>query len=937
MKYSHFIGSHDDGSIYTNSTDFYPSTNADSNSWLYYSAKFTDPETYFEFGIKLLSGVTGAEVRLYNLTDSAAVAGSSQTVTTSGRYRTSEITLTSGKEYIAQSKITGGAGYVRVTRPRVAIKQIAELIKRMETYIPIACAGIKFSSLIYDALWPDGNDGTQYNGGIFTYNTSQFDGTVSVYLEAHFGSTNGRRSYVQLFDMTDDLPVSGSEISNNGTASRVRSGAFTLQDGHTYYAQTKSDGTGETATCGEIRLIIYQNTTIAQERLLNTLTFIDLRLSTKEVTVSGTSFASISILDGGSTTDEGFYHLGTDYDMHCLNAKLFAVGRKNTDTSSTHYLKVYDLESLVDLTSPITTTVFPYQSKEFVIDATETVLPTTGTHRYTVYGKKEAGSADASVSIYGLMLDVSYVTKNRSCYAQVRMILPAAAETAFADSRRHVTSRLEIRWNGIDLVDESQYLISAKGNSQTAGKNSELLSDQCDFELDNTTKKFSLENPSSDIYNYLSPNIWLRFAVGINGYYMTIFTGYITEIDPDSSSGTVAISCTDCSARILDRPAPETIYINQYYDEIIEILAQNCGLLTTDYELEGSSVMAQAAWFQDKTTNILMSEIAIAERGRVFFNASGKLSFWTKYHYLNQQPVVTLSKDNWQLNFQHTVQKENIINNVTIKSKPRKPAGVQKVWQSGDPVASNQYSTPLVWIPAKSYQNAFIELNDPAIDWQTPVAYTDFSANSAANGTGTDLTNNIVIDAFITYQQSVFISVSNTGDTDAYFVGFGDRAGEPGFCIRANPLTVYNWIKAKYNDDNSINAYGLKDKTIENDWIFSETAAQAIVEYEVTQNKEAKQGYKLSVIGHPAIRSGELVSVEVSNNNYEVFSVKQLDWNVDFGGYAQNIELANKQISFIEFESSRGIGTGVLGESIIGISTRLKTKFAQVSAKVNID
>jgi len=100
--------------------------------------------------------------------------------------------------------------------------------------------------------------GTNCDTSKFKFNSSDFDGTVSIYFEANiYTSGSSYTGYAALFDQ-DGNQVSGSEVSVTGTVlTRVRSSAITLTDGYVYHPRVKTSG--GTAYFADIRLIIKQS------------------------------------------------------------------------------------------------------------------------------------------------------------------------------------------------------------------------------------------------------------------------------------------------------------------------------------------------------------------------------------------------------------------------------------------------------------------------------------------------------------------------------------------------------------------------------------------------------------------------------------------------------------------------------------------------------
>jgi hypothetical protein len=169
--------------------------------------------------------------------------------------------------------------------------------------------------------------------------------------------------------------------------------------------------------------------------------------------------------------------------------------------------------------------------------------------------------------------------------------------------------------------------------------------------------------------------------------------------------------------------------------------------------------------------------------------------------------------------------------------------------------------------------------------------------------------------------------VTNNGAVDAYLTEFN---------IRANPLTVYKYIRTIYTDSASVKKYGTKPKTIENNWIASDEMANEIKESEINANKESISSYDLEMIGRPDITSGELITVETRDNEYTVFQVKQNDWTVDSNGYVQKLELTEREAITTDYEDSYGIGSGIIGGGVVGRSARSRAKRKLVTAKVAI-
>lgn len=917
--------------------EYIPANKQEMNSWLYTEDNYTLPRTDFCFSMYKPTGVGTVTVALYNVTDEEFVPGASLTVTASGHYTLENVKLESGKEYAARASIAAtSAGICYIIRPRIVIAQEDNFIKKTQFYYPLASNGLIFQNETWTSIWPN-----REGSFIYTHDASKFDGNLTCYIESHFYATSGNTNYLRLYDMTSNLVVSGSEISTSSTtSSRIRSDGFSLEDGKEYVIQMRTENDLAIDACGDIRLVFVQS--VQSGRIEKTIDFIDLREAYDVHTASSTAFTKIQN-SFDTTYPYGTPLVADNYQAYTIAARpigAFILDNLLANDADTFSFRHYDKTTSTTISTETASGALSKTSQKFIAGDAQYYISKTANQEILLQLATQRVGASTLMRAYnfGILAEIFYRTRENSISAKLRVATPPEGIESFSASVRTISCQLDVLWDGISWTDESQYLISAKGNSQYAGKNGELVSDECDFELDNIGERFSPDNESSTIYRYIRPNIKIRYAIGVNGYFTTIFTGYIKNIEPDIQSGSVNIHCFDNSTIVIDKTPPEEIYQDKYYHEVIQTLGESAGIDSTKILTEESTSLAESVYFdEDKSINDILSEIAIAERGRVFFDRSGNLTFWCKNHYIDQQPVTALTQRDWILSLKKGIAEDVVVNKITVTAKPRKPDGIQVIWSNEDAVAADPYDSPLVWIPAKYYQNAYIEIDDPAIDWQVPQPYVDYVANSLPDGTltpsepggtGEDLTGNIIVESFVTYKQSAFIKITNTGNTDAYLTEFN---------VRANPLKVYKWIKKQYTNEESIEKYGTKDLTIDNNWIYSDEAAISITRYEVATNKDIKKSHSVSIIGNPLLTSGELVTIETRKGKYETFQISEIDWSVETnGGYTQDLSVIENVVETVDFNTVFGIGAGVIGGGIIGSSTTKRAFTTQISAKASI-
>ncbi len=479
-------------------------------------------------------------------------------------------------------------------------------------------------------------------------------------------------------------------------------------------------------------------------------------------------------------------------------------------------------------------------------------------------------------------------TTTQTAKCKSRIFPSATQQTAIDKTQRTVEGKIEIMWDGISWTDESTYFLSAKGDWTMEGKLGEGLASQADFELENTTKRFLPENTSSPIQSYLIPRKQIRFYVVVENTEYLLFTGYIKAIEPSRKSGKVNLHCFDNAEKVLNVQCPRDALVDYYTHEIIQVLAEKAGISAMD--LENSSHLVRAAYFGDRNIWPVMGELAVAERGRVFFDIDGTLKFWGRDHIQEQSRVTTLSMNTHLLEMEFSVEEQHIKNRVTVKARPRASAGIQPVWTNGNVEALNQYTEQLVWIPANGTQYAYLEIEDsygplPCSDWISPVANTDYEANSSSDGTGTDYTGSLTINEFTTYADACYIEVQNHAPVDVYLTKFQ---------VRANPLKIWKWIRIQQEDEWSVAEYGAQEIEIENDFIDDEQMANDIAETEVNRWKDAKNLFRAKILGVPYLQVGDIIGLEISSGTYEDYMIYSIGWDVDTRGFTQTLEFVDK-------------------------------------------
>ena len=436
----------------------------------------------------------------------------------------------------------------------------------------------------------------------------------------------------------------------------------------------------------------------------------------------------------------------------------------------------------------------------------------------------------------------------------IARILPSQSFIDEVDKTvRQISPILEVQWDGATWTDESSYLTDSKANEKLASESGEGIASTFDFELDNTSDRFTPNNISSPLYGYIKPRTNVRMSIVMGGYTYRIFTGYIKNIHPDFRTKVCSFECYDNQVFVYNKRANGVVYQNYRSDQLLAVLAELAGLTSTQYQFDIGVAIVNFGYFEDRNVWPIMGEIAVAERGRVFFDRDGILKFWNRDRLHNRHSSITLTLEDHITDLDYSIAEHEIKNKIIVQATPRASAGVQPVWSSGNAEYLNPYTDTLVFIPANNVQVATLELEDPCTTFITPIPSIDYTANSAQDGSGDDLTDDIEIHEFINYGNAVFISVLNIGAVDAYLTKFQ---------IRGNPAKILKWIRVTATDDQSINSYGEQEYKIENNFIDSEGSAREIADEELYRRKDSINLFRVNIVGIPHLLCGDVVNVE---------------------------------------------------------------------------
>lgn len=313
------------------------------------------------------------------------------------------------------------------------------------------------------------------------------------------------------------------------------------------------------------------------------------------------------------------------------------------------------------------------------------------------------------------------------------------------------------------------------------------------------------------LFSYLQQNVLIRIRLqdAISKTFYFAFTGYIDDIRPNFSAdiSTVTITATDAQKKLSAKGlSGATVYTTEQYHEAISQVLSDAGWPTAKTDIDTIASDTMPYWWENgRSAWAQLQDLAAAAFGNLFVTADGKIKYMS--NVATDSSVMTLGETHIDREYGIRVPgpREVVRNVIKIFAKARTAQALAVLWSAVDKPSIAPGQSLTVWATF-SYDGKEV----PATSVTTPVATTDYTANTQANGSGTDRTADIavVMTAFATTAKLVY--TNNHASDTVYMTLMQVR----GICITADPYTF-----AQAQDNDSIATYGERPFTIDTDWL----------------------------------------------------------------------------------------------------------------------
>ncbi len=392
-----------------------------------------------------------------------------------------------------------------------------------------------------------------------------------------------------------------------------------------------------------------------------------------------------------------------------------------------------------------------------------------------------------------------------------------------------------------DVIDLSwvmgrNYASQLSGNS-TAGKLTATLH--------NTSGKYSPNNTSSPLTGKIEPALRLKLQVGTGSFPYTFpiifngtnqFVGRLEEIKPAPSTRgqkratlTAYGSLGFLNAFKVNLATQSSVRTDQAVGAVLD----DAGWPAGDRVLATGQTTMTRFWVDNMQT---MEALRIAEEtegGFIKETKDGDIGFESRHtrlagDYLTSQATFSDASDatNGYKQIEQIDPLSTIINHTEAVTRNYTTAGSATVlWTLGEVgadsplLAPNESRTFEARFPNPSSDNEAVEVGA----WTTPASTTDYTANSASNGSGTNLTSSMGVTNTKIAERMIITIINNHATTSAYLTKLQAR----GTAVTQQQNTV------RSIDTTSQAKYGERKFVAETEFIPSTTEAQKWCEFQL--------------------------------------------------------------------------------------------------------
>ncbi len=310
----------------------------------------------------------------------------------------------------------------------------------------------------------------------------------------------------------------------------------------------------------------------------------------------------------------------------------------------------------------------------------------------------------------------------------------------------------------------------------------------------NRNGRYVFDNSASDLYGKLKAGVPIK--VEADGTY-TLWTGYIQSYRMSGFSAgsvpTCTFECTDVAGFLMQQSPLNVLVGTRTTREAYEAVAEAAGLLGTDYLFTGIQSLP-LHWVRSADALTAMAQIQQSEMGGQWFvDALGRIRAQSRNTRLGINVAQTWGDgtDIYPVSGVVEVTDEDVISKAAVQANVFVADADEQVIFEFSRNASNPVPDSILIEPGATYGPVSLDYPSPALTVSALVATTDYTANSAIDGSGTDMTANLQVTN--TEEGAGFsLALKNTHATDSLYVTKFQKRGLASNYVPDRPIFTYS-------------------------------------------------------------------------------------------------------------------------------------------------
>lgn len=402
------------------------------------------------------------------------------------------------------------------------------------------------------------------------------------------------------------------------------------------------------------------------------------------------------------------------------------------------------------------------------------------------------------------------------------------------------------QWDKFTYADYTDRVISMEVTREVVEPFS-IVQSFADVVLNNYDNYFT-PNSGSVIDQFILPKRPFRIAMGFGGESVQLFVGLSEKVPTiNKMSRTASFHLIDFLSFIFEKEIGQSAMILDYSTaEILDVLFQSVGLLSTQYNLD-NSFNRIPFFFVNKGDKLgpIVQELMKAEQGRLYLDELGVIRLRNRQNY-STESVFMFDQSN-TIDYDVSTE-DDIINSVKLTCDILAVQAEQSIWQLAQ----------AAYIPAGDTVEVFANLNDPATSITTPTYSATFVESSHYTTTqdigGVLPYASITLNSLTSFGTAAKLEFENTGASNAYVYAID---------LWGTPVKTEDTILVEDSDQTSIDAFEERVYELETKYIQDRDSALSKAAIMVDDYKDYGSLVDIDVKGNPALQIDDVLNLDL--------------------------------------------------------------------------